>query len=83
MYHGDMVIELNPHLERLIQESVLQGKFKDTNEAVNASLESFFALESNAHHWKGLAAMFAENPTDGTLRDVGLNHDFYLAKADE
>jgi Arc/MetJ-type ribon-helix-helix transcriptional regulator len=79
-----MVLNLDPKLEQLIRESVQKGSFPSESAVVEASLESFFALvQGNAHHWKDIAAMFAENPTDGSITDMALNHDHYLSQLEQ
>ncbi len=81
MYTAFMVLELNPRLEKLVRESVQQGTFPSESAVIEASLESFFTvLQSNAYHWEDLAAMFAQNPTDGSITDIALNHNDYLNK---
>ncbi len=81
MYTVRMVLDLNPKLEQLIRESVQKGSFPTESAVIEASLESFFARpQGNAHHWKDIAEMFAENPTDGSITNMALNHDHYLTQ---
>jgi Arc/MetJ-type ribon-helix-helix transcriptional regulator len=81
IYTAAMVLDLDPRLEKLVRESVRQGTFPSESAVIEASLESFFTVsQSNAYDWEDLAAMFAQNPTDGRITDIALNHDDYLNK---